>query len=127
MLEGYWLALVHPDHAFNPLTASFDQQTIALHDPGCRDKRGVPANIKSCKKGTWNERMVVEPSFSMLTVVCSAKQFFHRVVDYIWSHCAYLTAMFNVLYAVFHQLHPDQCPFMLSIAEFSLYSPSYVG
>ena len=120
MVEWYWLPLDHPDHDFNPLAANFDQQTIALLDFGFRDKRGLPPNIKICKKGTWNERMVVETAFSMLTVVCGAKKFFHRVADYIWSHCAYLTALFNVLYALFHQLHPDQSPFKLSIAEFSL-------
>jgi len=120
VVEWYWLPLDHPDHDFNPLAANFDEQTIALLDFGFRDKRGLPPNIKICKKGTWNERMVVETAFSMLTVVCGAKKFFHRVADYIWSHCAYLTALFNVLYALFHQLHPDQSPFKLSIAEFSL-------
>jgi hypothetical protein len=120
VVEWYWLDLSHPDHDYNALTASFDEQTIALHDFGFRDAKGVPSNIKICKKGTWNERMVVETSFSMLTVVCNAKKFFHRVADYIWAHCAYLTAMFNVLSTLFHQLHPDQSPFKMSIAEFSL-------
>ena len=120
VVEWYWLALDHPDQDYNSLTASFDEQTIALHDFGFRDARGLPRNIKICKKGTWNERMVVETSFSMLTVVCNAKKFFHRVADYIWAHCAYLTAMFNVLSTLFHQLHPDQSSFKMSIAEFSL-------
>ena len=120
VVEWYWLDLSHPDHDYNSLTASFDEQTIALHDFGFRDAKGLPSNIKICKKGTWNERMVVETSFSMLTVVCNAKKFFHRVADYIWAHCAYLTAMFNVLSTLFHQLHPDQSPFKMSIAEFSL-------
>jgi len=120
VVEWYWLALDHPDHDFNPLTATFDDLTIALHDWGFRDARGLPNNIKICKKGSWNERMVVETSFSMLTVVCNAKKCFHRVATYIWSHCAYLAAMFNVLSTLFHQLHPDQSPFKMSIAEFSL-------
>ena len=120
VVEWYWLDLSHPDHDYNALTASFDEQTIALHDFGFRDAKGLPSNIKICKKGTWNERMVVETSFSMITVICNTKKFFHRVADYLWSHCAYLTAMFNVLSALFHQLHPDQSPFKMSIAEFSL-------
>jgi len=64
--------------------------------------------------------MVVETSFSMLTVVYSARKFFHRAADYIWSYCACLATIFSVLHVLNHQLHRDQSPFKLSIAEFSL-------
>jgi hypothetical protein len=33
---------------------------------------------------------------------------------------AYVAAMFNTLYALFHQLHPDESPLKMSMAEFSL-------
>src|SRR5438094_7771888 len=54
-------------------------------------------NVPHCIR-LGNQRMVVETSFSMLTVVYSARKFLHRVSDYIWSHCAYLAAIFSVLY-----------------------------
>ena len=65
-------------------------------------------------------QMPVETTFSLLTVVCNAKKIFHRVEDYIEARLAYLAAMFNVLLQLFHQLHPDESIFKMSIAEFSL-------
>lgn len=119
VVEWYWPPMNVPDKAFNTLAATFDEQTIALADLGFRDKDGAPANVKLCPKGTWNERMIVETAFSMFTVVCHAKKFFHRVAEYLWSHCAYLAAMFNVLNTLFHELFPND-ERRLSIAEFSL-------
>jgi len=73
------------------------QDSIVLTDLGFRDTKGIPANLKLRAKGTWNERMIIETSFSMLTVVCHTKKFFHRVADHLWSHCAYLATRFNVV------------------------------
>jgi hypothetical protein len=119
VVEWYWLPLDHPDHDFNPLAEYYVDQSIVLTDLGFRDAEGTPPNLKLCTKGTWNERMIIETSFSMLTVVCHAKKLFHRLPDYLWSHCAYLAAMFNILNTLFHQLFPDD-PRHMSIAEFSL-------
>ena len=94
--------------------------SITLTDLGFRCKDGIPPNLKLCDKGTWNERMIVETAFSMQTVVCHAKKIFHRVSAYIEARLAYSMAMFNVLLALFHQLHPDAPPHKMSIAEFSL-------
>jgi hypothetical protein len=119
VVEWYWLPLDHPDKDFNPLAEYYADQTIVLTDLGFRDADHIPPNLKLCTKGTWNERLIIETSFSMLTVVCQTKKFFHRVAAYIWSRCAYLAAMFNVLNALFHQYFPDD-PRQRSIAEFSL-------
>jgi len=116
----YWHPLNHPDKDFTCFVRYRDGLTITLTDLGFRDADGVPANLKLCAKGTWNERMVVESVFSMLTVVCQLKKIFHRVRDYIFMRLGLVAAMFNTLYALFHQLHPEQSPFKLSIAEFSL-------
>ena len=83
------------------------------------DCQGIPDNGKLCAKGTWNERMVIETSFSMLTLVCHAKKFFHRVESHLWSHCAYLAAMFNIVTALFKRLFPND-ERQRSLAEFSL-------
>lgn len=120
IVEWYFLTLDHPDKAFNTLAAHLQHHTITLTDLGVRDVNGIPDNLKICKKGSWNERMVVETVFSMLTVVCHLKKIFHRTATYIFARFACVAAMFNVLYALFHQLHPMASPFQLSIAEFSL-------
>ena len=64
--------------------------------------------------------MIVETSFSLLTVVCHMKKIFHRVAAYIDARLAYTIAMFNVLLALYHELHPDMPAHKMSIAEFSL-------
>jgi hypothetical protein len=119
VVEWYWLPLNRPDKEFNPLAEYFADESIVLTDLGFRDADGVPRNLKLCEKGTWNERMIIETTYSMLTVVCHTKKFFHRLPDYLWSHCAYLAAMFNVLTTLFHQLFPKD-ERQRSIAEFSL-------
>ena len=86
---------------------------------GCRCKNGIPDNLKLCLKGTWNDRFLIETSFSLLTVVCQAKTIFHRTAGYITARLAYTAVMFNVLVSLDRQLHPDHA-FKLSFAEFSL-------
>lgn len=115
-----WATMNRPDQDFNPLIECLNAETITLSDLGFRCADGVPDNLKLCPKGTWNERMMVETSFSMITVVSGAKKLFHRVASYIDAHLAYLVAMFNVLLGLFHQLHPDAPAHQMSIAEFSL-------
>jgi hypothetical protein len=115
-----WDKMNCPDQTFLSFFEQYDGQAIMLADWGFRCADGVPSNVKLCKKGTWNDRMVVETSFSLLTVVCHAKKIFHRAEAYIEARLAYTVAMFNVCLALFHQLHPDQSPFKMSIAEFSL-------
>lgn len=119
VVEWYWLPLNQPDKDFNPLAEYYAEQSIVLTDLGFRDQDGIPSNLKVCPKGTWNERMIVETSFSMLTLVCHTKKFFHRLPNYLWSHCAYLAAMFNVVTTLFRQIFPDDAR-RRSIAEFSL-------
>jgi hypothetical protein len=115
-----WAPLTTPDNHFQPLVARFDGQTITLSDTAFHSKDGDPANLKLCPKGTWNERMVVETSFSMVTVICDLKRIRHRVVSYIHARLAAVCGMFNLLLTLFHELHPDADPAQMSIAEFSL-------
>ena len=115
-----WATMNVYDKHFHPVVEPFIGQTIALADFGFRDKDGVPANMKICKKGTWNERMCVETVFSMLTIVCDLKRIRHRLSAYIQMRLAYVVAMFNILLDLFHLRHPEADPFKMSIAEFSL-------
>lgn len=115
-----WAGMNVYDKHFRPLLESFRGRTIVLADLGFRDRNGLPDNLKLCPKGTWNERMVVETALSMVSVVCGLKQLRHRLGDYIEARLAFVAAMFNVLLALHHQLHPEADRFQMSIAEFSL-------
>jgi hypothetical protein len=115
-----WATMNRPDQDFHPLIDAQQDDSIVLADLGFRCKDGIPVNLKLCPKGTWNERMVIETIFSMLTVICKAKKMHHRVAAYLEARFAYMAAMFNVLLTLFHQLHPDADPYKLSIAQFSL-------
>lgn len=115
-----WLPMNAHDQDFNTQIEQLAGHTITLTDLGFRCKDGLPDNLKLCPKGTWNERMLVETAFSLLTVVCHMKKLFHRLADYIEAHLAYAMTMFNVLLALYHQVHPDAPSHQMSIAEFSL-------
>jgi len=115
-----WDSMNCPDQDFLEFLGEYDEQGILLADWGFRCAKGVPNNVKLCKKGTWNDRMVVETSFSLLTVGCNAKKIHHRLEAYLEARLAYTVAMFNTCLKLFHALHPDESEFKMSIAEFSL-------
>jgi len=115
----HWLTMNCPDQDFLPLVALVKEDGLVLSDLGFRCKAGVPDNLKLCLKGTWNDRMMIETTFSLLTVICQAKKMFHRTAAHLEPRLAYTAAMFNVLIGLDRQLHPDHA-FKLSIADFSL-------
>jgi hypothetical protein len=110
---------VHDQHV-HPVMERHLGETIVLSDRGFRCQEGIPDNCQWCPKGTWNERMRVETSFSMVTVVCDLKRIRHRLAAYIQTRLALVVALFNVLLTLFHHVHPDADPLQMSIAEFSL-------
>jgi hypothetical protein len=115
-----WATMNVYDKHFHPIVEPLIGKTIVLADYGFRDQDGVPENMKICKKGTWNERMCVETTLSMVTIVCDLKRIRNRLPKYIQARLAYVVAMFNILLDLFHQLHPEADHFKMSIAEFSL-------
>ena len=108
------------DKHFHLIVKPFICETIVLADYGFRDKDGMPENINICKKGTWNERMCVETTLSMVTMVCNLKRIRNRLAKSIQACLVYVAAMFNILIDLFHRLHPESNPFKMSIAESSL-------
>ena len=108
------------DTSFHPLIEQFEDQMIVLADTGFNAKVGNPKNLKVCRKGTWNERMVIETTFSMLTVINHFKQIKHRVWRYFQMRLAYTMAMFNVLVSWSGLQYDENGVLHLSIAEFSL-------
>ena len=112
-------ANVH-DTTFQPLIAAFADVMLVLTDHGFHAQAGDPANMKVCRRGEWNVRMLIETVLSMLTTVCHFKKVAHRVWDYFVARLAWTVAAFNVL-VQWHGLTPDIDGFVhLSIAEFSL-------
>jgi len=120
VVDWDWATMNVHDQHFHPLIQGFTGQTSVLADLGFRSAHGVPENCKLCPKGTWNERMVVETALSLVTVICDLKHMHHRAAQYVQARLAGVVAMFNVLLALFHRLHPEADPYQLSIAEFSL-------
>lgn len=109
-----------PDQYFRHLITPFAGQMVVLTDTGFHGHTGDPTNMKVCKRGTWNTRMLVETVLSMLTTVCHLKHLRHRVADYFRAHMAFVIAAFNWL-VQWHGLVPDEHGVVhLAIAEFSL-------
>ena len=108
------------DVHFHPLISQFEEQMIVLTDTGFHAKEGDPSNLKVCQRGTWNDRMMIETVFSMLTLVSHFKKMPHRVWSYFKARLAYTVAAFNIL-VQWRGLVPDkQGRIHLSIAQFSL-------
>ncbi len=112
-------ANVH-DSAFQSLIARFAEEMIVLTDGHFARAEGNPANLKVCPRGTWNDRMLVETLFSMLTTVCHLKKVLHRVWRYFTMRLAFTMALFNVLVQWDGLPLDEQGCAHRSIAQFSL-------
>ena len=112
-------ANVHGTH-FQHLIRAFEDEMVVLADTGFHVIEGDPSNLKVCKRGEWNERMGVETTFSMLTLVCNFKKMRHRVWDYFRARLAFTMAAFNLL-VQWGGMELDQTGFVhRSIARFCL-------
>ena len=114
-------ANVH-DQTFRPVAHQFDQQTIVLSDAGFRKAGEAARNLKFCAHKTWNERMLIETIFSLVTRVCQLKKLPHRRAVYLETHLAFVAALFNLLLALNRLLEPDASPHdrLLKIAQYAL-------
>ena len=117
---GAATANVH-DSTFQPLVSRFDQAMIVFVDHTFGRAEANPANMKVCPRGTWNDRMVVETTFSMLTLTCHLKKAAHRVWRYFTMRLAFLMATFNLLVQWDGTLpRDDRARVQRSLARFSL-------
>jgi hypothetical protein len=114
-------ANVH-DQTFLPLVEPYEERSIVLADVGFACASGIPANLKLCPRGTWNERMRIETMLSMVTTVCHLKKMFHRVRGYVEMHLAYVSALFNTLLQLNQALDPTAVDRddLLHIAQYAL-------
>ena len=90
-------ANVYDGSAFQEITERNAVQMVLFSDEGFVKKDWHPENVRICRRGEWNTRMIVETVLSMLTLVCHFKKVMHRVWAYFQSRLAYTMAMFNLL------------------------------
>jgi hypothetical protein len=113
-------ALVYDGSAFQHLVDDVASTTVIFSDEGFSKKDWHPTNLRICKRGEWNVRMLVETVLSMLTYICDFKRSRHKVWEYFKTKLGFTIAVFNIL-VQWHGLKPDENGFVpLSIAEFSL-------
>jgi hypothetical protein len=115
-----WAPANAHDTWFHPLIKVFQGKMVVLGDFGFHAEAGDPPNLKLCHRGEWNQRMVIETVYSMLTLVCHFKKVMHRVADYFQARLAFTVALFNVLVQWNGWVADEEGFVALSIAEFSL-------
>jgi hypothetical protein len=109
-----------PDQTFQWLMHQVDGRMIVLSDTAFHAAEGDPTNLKLCRRGEGEDRMLVETVLSMLTLVCHVQKVRHRGWAYFQARLAFTMAAFNVLVR-WHGLLPNASGFVpLSMAEFSL-------
>lgn len=113
-------ANVYDGSAFQHLVDKYRNDMVLFSDNGFRKIDWHPTNLRLCKPGEWNVRMVVETVLSMLTYVCHFKHMAHKTWRYFETRVGFTLAIFNILIQ-WHGFQPDEMGFVpLSIAEFSL-------
>ena len=81
---------------------------------------GDPRTLQLWQRGAWEDRILVETVWSMLTRVCHFTKVMHRAWAYVHARLAFTMAAFNIL-AQWHGFRPNASGFIpLSIAELSL-------
>src|SRR4029453_12285955 len=97
-----------------------DVRMIVWSDTGYHAAEGDPSNLKLCQRDEWQDRLLVETGFSILTLVCHFKRVMHRVWASFRARLAFTMAALNGL-VQWHGFQPNASGFVpLSIASFSL-------
>ena len=113
-------ANVYDGSAFQHVVDGVAGNTAVFADVGFAKTDWHPDHLRLCHRGEWNNRMMIETTLSMLTLVCHFEKVMHRKWAYFKSRVGYTMALFNLL-VQWHGLEPDETGMVhLSIAEFSL-------
>jgi hypothetical protein len=113
-------ANVYDGSAFQGLVEAVAEEMVVFADMSFEKSDWHPPNLRLCKRGAWNVRMVVETVLSMLTYICDFKRTRHKVWTYFETKLGFTMALFNIL-VQWYGLPADDDGFVpLSIAEFSL-------
>ena len=113
-------ANVYDGSAFQHLVDDVENQMVVFADEAFEKIDWSPTNLRLCKRGEWNDRMLIETVLSMLTLVCQFKKVMHRAWAYFKTRLGFTLALFNIL-VQWYGLPVEEDGFVpLSIAEFSL-------
>ena len=113
-------ANVYDGSAFQHIVDNVADEMVVFADEGFEKLDWFPSNLRLCKRGEWNDRMMIETVLSMLTLVRGFKKVMHRAWTYFKTRVGLTMALFNIL-VQWHGLPAQEDGFVpLSIAEFSL-------
>ena len=102
------------------LVDGVSDQMVVFADVNFAKADWFPSNLRLCRRGEWNSRMLVETILSMLTLVCHFKKVMHRRWSYFKTRVGFTMALVNLL-VQWNGLSIDDDGFVpLSIAQFSL-------
>ena len=101
------------DTIFHCVIENHEDSMIILGDSGFHAKAGDPKNLKLCKRGTWNERMLIETLNSIFTTVLKLKKLTNRSWTSLRARLAFVLAAFNLCTAWDGEIK-------LSLADFAL-------
>lgn len=97
------------EQAFLPLVTALEGQSIVLADQGFQSAQGAPPHLKRCRRGEWNERMLIETACSLGTTVCGLEKVWHRTATAFQRRVAYGAALCNTLLTL-NQTPPPEVP-----------------
>ena len=114
-------ANVYAGSAFQHIVDNVVDTMVVFADTEFKKVDWEPTNLRICQVGEWNDRMMIETTLSMLTLVCHFKKVMHRKWNYFKSRVGYTLALFNIL-VQWYGLKPDPetGEIRRAIAEFSL-------
>jgi hypothetical protein len=69
---------------------------IILADIGFRRKTNQPENLKLGQRGQWNNQMLIETVFSLLSQVCKLKHLRQKLRAYFEMRLGFTVALFNL-------------------------------
>ena len=99
------------DNTFQWLIRQFEERMIILSNTAFHAAAGDPTNLKLCRRGEWEDRILVETVLSMLTLVCHCKKVMHRGWAYFQARLAFTMAAFMwLLRAGLGEHGPDRQP-----------------
>jgi hypothetical protein len=114
-----WNTANTADQRFAQLAAAVTDVTITLGDQSF-NAVDRPPNLKVCRRGEWNERMLIETVFSLVHRVCHLKYLWHRTRRSLHMHLAYVAALFNALLALNRQIESSSQAAWPHIAQYAL-------
>jgi hypothetical protein len=101
------------DTIFHCVIENVENDMVVLADGGFHAKDGDPKNLKICKRGTWNDRMIIETLNSLFTTVLKMKKLTNRTWSSLDARLSFVSAAFNLCTAWTGEV-------ILELADFAL-------